>query len=478
MGQSRSSETAPPLPMTDIPESHNPTLEAAPLVSPTTDNPQIQNITNEENHHESNLVLCIIMGILTDWPWKIAAYISGNSKSKEYSYFSHLQWFSVAIRFLLTIMGLIVKELTCFHRDRLDQNIIQQNNGSKEVKCDETSQIFSDIVVPDIIILFALTWLLLQKSFGKFHNLCRSMESADKGIIDLVSRIESQKEPDIYMRILFPVLFLGYVILSQGVSIMNMYAFDIEGSDVTIHGKWTSISGSKKTMLIAMSFLGFVAYDLFYTQLIMRYTFECKMNIYFLEEIQKKVNKSVQNDAENENYAYKNHSEALNDVENAHNFLMQLNRNTTIVKFIIIITIFLATNCVDSLVNEGNTIFQEAALTARFLQWSFLIIFPLYQAAQVNQASITLRETGLAIYRPLVRFENNTCHENKMIWKHASPIALKAKLFGFTIQPLFPYLIIILIILTLFSLMVVSGYKINGRNHCYNICSGLTVVHL
>ena len=463
MGQSRSSETTPPLLMTDIPESHNPTLEAAPLVSPTTDNPQIQNTTNEENHHESNLVLCKIMGILTDWPWKIAAYISGNSKSKEYPYFSHLQWFYVAIRFLLAIMGLIVQELTCFRRDRLDLNIIQQNNGSKEVKCDEASQIFSDFVVPDTIILFALTWLLLRKSFGKFHNLCRSMESADKGIIDLVSRIESRKEPDIYMRILFPILCLGYVILSQGVSIMNMYAFDMEGSAVTIHGKWTSISGSKKTLLIDLSFLGFVAYDLFYTQMIMRYAFECKMNIYFLEEIQKKISKSkvirehlVQNDAENGNYTYKNQSEALNDVENAHNFFMQLNSNATVVGFIIIITILLATNCVVSLVNEGNTIFQEAALTARFLQWIFLILCPLYQAAQVNQASITLHETGLAIYRPLVRFENNTCHENKMIGKHASPIILKAKLFGFTIQPSFPYVIIIL---TLFSLMVGSGYK-------------------
>ena len=242
-----------------------------------------------------------------------------------------------------------------------------------------------------------------------------------------------------------------------------MYAFDLEGSDVTIHGKWTSISGSKKTLLIDLSFLGFVAYDLFYTQLIMRYAFECKMNIYFLEEIQKKISKSkvirehlVQNDVENGNYTYKNQSEALNDVENAHNFFMQLNSNATVVGFIIIITILLATNCVISLVNEGNTIFQEAALTARFLQWIFLILCPLYQAAQVNQASITLHETGLAIYRPLVRFENNTCHENKMIGKHASPIILKAKLFGFTIQPSFPYVIIIL---TLFSLMVGSGYK-------------------
>ena len=58
--------------------------------------------------------------------------------------------------------------------------------------------------------------------------------------------------------------------------------------------------------------------------------------------------------------------------------------NATVVEHIIIIAILLATNCVVGLVNERNTIFQEAALTARYLQWIFLILCPLYQAAQVN----------------------------------------------------------------------------------------------
>ena len=33
----------------------------------------------------------------------------------------------------------------------------------------------------------------------------------------------------------------------------------------------------------------------------------------------------MENDAENGNYAYKNQSEALNDVENVRNFFVQLN---------------------------------------------------------------------------------------------------------------------------------------------------------
>ena len=90
-------------------------------------------------------------------------------------------------------MGLIVQTLTCFRRDRLDESIIEGNNGSKSVQCNGTSQAFIAFVIPDLIILEILLWLLLWKFKGKCCKVC-----IDRDIIDLVKEVNNKK-PDIYI---------------------------------------------------------------------------------------------------------------------------------------------------------------------------------------------------------------------------------------------------------------------------------------
>lgn len=391
------------------------------------------------------------IALITDWPLKIAVYISGALENNEqqnfpYSLLSCLQWFYVWIRLVLAIIGLFAQAISCFRRDRLDQNVLipEGNNASKLVECFDTSQLFSDIFIPDLIIMFILIWLLIKKFFGKFCRLCRSITPADKGLNNLVNKIKQlEKKPDIWMSRGFPLIPILYVVYSLGASLMNWRAFDIADDDVVIQKH--NISGPFKTILLFFTFLGFVALDLLYTQLIMMYAFQCKMNIYFLENIKNNVDIR----------RYKNQDEAFQDLKQAREFIKHLNKNSAFVGLVILITTIQTINSIISL-NNVNNFLQLGAIAARLLQWIFLTLFPIYQAAQVNDASKSLRETGLAMYRLPVMFKDNLEFQNTIIRKYASPITLKAKLFGFTIHPWLFYLLVILI---LFTLMVGSGFK-------------------
>ena len=188
------------------------------------------------------------------------------------------------------------------------------------------------------------------------------------------------------------------MIFSLAVSFINLVAFAIMNDDVIIHSEWNNYSGSSKKCLISLSFFGFVAFDLIYVQFIMRYACQCKLNIYYLEEIKNKTDNSRKETRDNDNHTYINQAAALDDVEKAYNYLKQLNDNSTGVG-IILITTLLATNSVISLLDKESTFLQEVALAARSFQWVSLTMFTLYYAAEVNRTSQTLHDTGLSMYR-------------------------------------------------------------------------------
>ena len=262
------------------------------------------------------------------------------------------------------------------------------------------------------------------------------------------------------MNVLFLLIPIIYVIISQVANIINLFAFHFMDDDVIIHWPGINISGSSKTILIILSFFGFIAIDILYTRLIMRYAFQCKMNIYFLEEITMKIGNlevirsSTENDRNIE--TYENQDDALKDIKRAQKFLRQLNQDSSVVGFIILIATLQATNSIINLSDEGNTYFQTVALAVRLTHWVFLALFPIYEVAQTNSASKKLRDTGLAIYILPVQFDHNTDLQNAMIREHVSPVSLKAKLFGITVHPSYPYVILILILFTL-----VLGPRIN-----------------
>ena len=123
------------------------------------------------------------------------------------------------------------------------------------------------------------------------------------------------------MNVLFLLIPIIYVTVSLVASIINLFAFNFVDDDVIIHWPGTSIYGSSKATLVVLSLIGFIAIDVFYIQLIIKYAFQCKLNIYYLEEIIRKIDNlevirsSIQNHRNIE--TYKNQGDALKDIKRA-----------------------------------------------------------------------------------------------------------------------------------------------------------------
>ena len=180
------------------------------------------------------------------------------------------------------------------------------------------------------------------------------------------------------MSVIFLLIPIIYVTVSLVGSIINLLAFNFVDDDVIINWPGTSFYGSSKNILIVLSLIGFIAIDVFYIQLIIRYAFQCKLNIYYLEEIIRKIDNlkvirsSIQNHRnietyENQDYAFKR----------AEDFLRHLNQDSTIVRFIVLIGTLQVTNCIINLLNEGNSYLQTVPLAVRLTHWGFLALFHL-----------------------------------------------------------------------------------------------------
>ena len=273
----------------------------------------------------------------------------------------------VVIRLVLVICGLVAQAFCCFRRDRLDKISIQrpvENNDSKLlVTCNESTELFSTTFLPGMLLLL----LLLYTSWSRL--CCKETDS--KNLEELIKVIQSKKPNEYMEKIIFLIIF--YVLFSQAVSYFNLWVFHLTGSNVTIY--WPSLDwkvhNTWKKALIGISFGGFVAFDLLYAELIIRYVFWCQMNIYFQEIILDKV----------KGKEYYDQGEAILDVEQAKEFLHQLNNGSIFTGLAILLTAFLSTNCIIGLLSDNNDYYQTLALTCRLIIWLSLTLSPIFQAA-------------------------------------------------------------------------------------------------
>ena len=411
------------------------------------------------------ILIPLLLSVFTDWPLKISKYIlgyTGESSDQSFSCTRYMQWVYVFIRLLMAIVGLVVQGLTCLRRDRLDKMSVKNVSNHKLIECDEPLQLFSAIFIPDVIVfglLMYVSWrrlFCISKALPNEHPLedIPSMANdkykmtSSENLCKLVDSIINSKKPDKFMRIVFPLIPILYVICSQLVSLLNLYVFGLMNDTIVIHWpllKW-NIHGSWKISLIIMLFLGFIAFDLLYTQIVMRYVFQCQMNSYFLQIILDNVQSRKK---------YEKYDDAMKDVVKAHDFLKCLNEISLPVGLVILIASFQATKSIVGLSNPENNVGQILALLLRLICWTFLALFPVHLASRTNHASIKIHGTGLIMRRKPIQFKRDDSN-SKWQYKHAVRITLKTKLFGISISPWFPYVIIVLI---LFTLMAGSGLK-------------------
>ena len=183
-----------------------------------------------------------------------------------------------------------------------------------------------------------------------------------------------------------------------------------------------------KRWLLCSAIIGFIAFDLLYVRVVMRYVYRCQMIIYYLKMIKHKVKHNE----------HCNHKEAIEEVKKAKKFIRHLNASSGTTGFVTIIGLFQAVNCAYFLLSDGSTYHETGTVTARLILFGFLAIYPFYKAAGLNDAAERIHDTGLDMC-----IDSPYQGSNKDV-----RITLKATMFGILVQPWLPYLALFVILLT------------------------------
>ena len=141
----------------------------------------------------------------------------------------------------------------------------------------------------------------------------------------------------------------------------------------------------------------------------------------------------------------------MEQTETAYTFIKQLNASSGTIALVIIIAAFQTANCAVILLCNEITYPQAVAVALRLILWAFLAVFPFHKAAGVNITSKKLRDLGWDMHRPSL-----ACHCNPHGLNNGVHVSLKARVFGISVNPWLPYLVTILLLLTI---MVGSKFK-------------------
>ena len=423
-----------------------------------------------------------LVWFFTDWPWDIAKYISlpdtipkdsSNDIAREEESkcsFKCLFIYSAVVifRVSLILMAAIAQLMTCFRRDRIIANltVIQVHHKNvSNLRCNETSEVIGGFIVSDTVIVLLAIWVYFGLKYG--NQCCRDcgcrfgwkelnyVMEADS-IASLSELIKAVREKLLEKRVLgtpamvyiYAAIPFFYIVFSQGVSGIYLDVFHLVNNTVVIQPVGTAILRSAlKDVVIAASCLGFIVLDLLYLQVIMRYAYRCQMIIYYLQIIIES--------AKNANEQKINYEDMMQKTETAHKFLKKLNISSGTIALVTIIAAFQAANCAFFLLSDDTKdstgYFQAVAVILRLILWAFMVVFPFHKAAGVNIASKELRDLGWVAHKQPLVYHCNSDGSNNGVH-----ISLKARVFGISVNPWLPYLVIILLLLTI---MVGSKFK-------------------
>ena len=381
------------------------------------------------------------------------------------------------LRVFFIMGGTFVQLMTCFRRDWISIRVAN-DTSEKLLRCDDESEIFSSLLIPDAVVVLVAIWVYIGLRFGpqcysssgpqrnsglwcsrycKWKELNTAMKAdTAKRLNKLVQAVKSELQKKSII-LCYTVIPIFYIVLSQVTSGLYFLAFKLDNKDVVIQpplGKDDQLAGDVKSIFILLAFAGFISLDLLYVGVIMRYAYRCQMIIYYLQIIKHKVKDSDQkfrDDQEEKEQKRECHEKIIKEVMKAHKFLKELNANSATTGFIVIITAFQAANCALMLLDHDTTYLKAGAVTLRLALWGFLTVFPFQKAAGVNNASRKLCQTGLDMLRLPLKFNTNPDRSND-----GMVINLKARMFGISVNPWLPYVVINLLLLTL---MIGSRYE-------------------
>lgn len=409
----------------------------------------------------------VLMCTFTDWPWetvsKTIRYIMNEEEEEEEeeehdvganrACLTHNYWIVITpLRLVFILSGMIFQLMTCFRRDRISTDLVQiDNSTTKRLSCDNTNEILGGLILPDLVVFLLACWVYFGLKFGYQCREClqkclgweemSAVFKADTAEIlnKLVEAVKSKLSKPLVVG--YSVIPFLYIVFSQLLSLYYLFAFHLGDKDVGIQVPLGGpfLTGHGKNTLLAFTFFGFIALDLLYVKVIMRYVYRCQMIIYYLQLILDKV----------ENKKYTKQNEAMEEVKAAKEFIKYLNASSGTTGFITLITVFNAANCA-YILSYDVTYSQAPAITLRLTLWGFLAFLPFYKAAGLNVTSKRICATGLCMRIPAPVFDNeDQTPENGDKSNEGYSINLHAKVFGISVRPWLPYLVIIFLLLTI-----------------------------
>ena len=462
---------------------------------------------------------CLCVGFVcafTYWPYKrvkeiTSIYLEHNNNSTQCQCtldccrLTCIRFLLALVPISLIIFGVFSQMITCFSRqnpyahwvhdpnDNLSNNISTNSNTRYcLLKCDINKNFITSFIFPDAIIALLALWIYLVNPLIKII-----MKTEDRTIEELLIVVRDKGLKEFCCTSSCYILIsMGYIISSLSISILYLFAFGIvrvkkDAYDAVMQS--APIPLGKNKAMIFLSFLGFLAFDLLYIQVIMRYAYQCTLLVYYLDSINYELKDLCKDNVANPTSTVTHTDNVANltttvthtdsvanltttvthtdnvanltttvtdvvisklpnynkgDVKSAYEFLKQLNATSRTTEMVIIIAGFTAINCVINLFNttdcpiyssnkEANSeitykIMQVAAVTSRAFLWIFVVLFPFHKAAQVNEASSKLR-FKIALYHP-------------QISKGAKYIASEIRLIGIRVHPWLPYVVFFVII--------------------------------
>ena len=460
-----------------------------------------QALTNENysSYPRKNTTLTMLQALLvyllTDWPWETAKYINAVEPRRRNFVIASSRWrvcrgcsssrctkcFTKLLRLLFTSLliiflrllpvciGYVSQLMTCFRRDYpyFHWVLLEDPNSHHNVttqycqlKCKVNKEFVTGLLIPDAVLVTLSVWVYCILKFG--YPLCQRFGCKGfKAVLkadttECLNKLIKEVKPELLRKPfvkVYTVIPVGYIVSSQLLSIFYLFAFGVTGKNVVIQSPiassvYANLSQQRHiniTILIS-SFLGFIAFDLLYVRVIMRYAYRSQLIIYYLESIKRQIKQ----DQENVEIIIQE------KIKKVYKFLKQLNASSATTGFVILITGFAAISCVINLLNttscpihsldeEGNARFssmqlmQVLAMAIRLILWTFLTLFPFHKAAEVN---VALRKLGLAVHTPKHHAYIN-CHHR------LNYITLKARLVGIPVHPWLPYVVVILLLITI-----------------------------
>ena len=370
--------------------------------------------------------------------------------------------------------------MTCFRRDYPNftsqwqhSEITNATNYTQycQLNCDVNKEFITGLLIPDAILVSLAIWVYcgLKLGYPFCQRLgCKGLKAVlkadtSKSLNKLVKEIKSELPRKSLIKV-YTVIPVVYIVSSQVLSIFYLFAFGVTRKNVFIQSPLASSvyetlnqQRDLKVIILISSFVGFIAFDLLYVRVIMRYAYRSQLFIYYLQSIKRQINQ----DQENQETII-----SQEDINKIYKFLKQLNASSATTGFVILITGFAAISCVINLFNatncpihpldkEGNTHFnsmqlmQDIAVALRLILWTFLTLFPFHKAAEVNTV---LRKLSLF----MCTLPHHTCGNH---YQRLHYITLKARLIGIPVHPWLPYMVVFLLLLTIMIGSNISLYE-------------------